>query len=243
MSVFILEEYKQYLLSYLLCKAVYKKVDITERLLDSLCQFTIAPSTFLGDLPQIVVSRKHRQMFDLTSKPSSAQANDWFLYNFGYKHCTSCKEIKSIFEYKKDTSKWNNLQHICAFCANEQNKEYRIQNPEYAKAYQIHNAESIKAYKQQYRLDNLGKFANYSAKRRATKLQATPSWLTTAQLDEIKNYYSLASAITKTSKISYHVDHIVPLQGKNVCGLHVPWNLQIITATDNVRKNNKHGDF
>jgi len=55
--------------------------------------------------------------------------------------------------------------------------------------------------------------------------------------------YILANQITKTTGILHEVDHIVPLHGKFVSGLHVPWNLRIITKTENARKNNRPVDI
>ncbi len=70
------------------------------------------------------------------------------------------------------------------------------------------------------------------AKRRAAKLRAVPPWITQAQLQEITSTYKMRPA-------GFHVDHIVPLQGQNVCGLHVPWNLQLLPASVNIGKGNR----
>lgn len=77
----------------------------------------------------------------------------------------------------------------------------------------------------------------YVNNRRARKLQATPLWANTFFIEEI---YHLATLRTKLSGFAWEVDHIVPLQGKRVCGLHVENNLQVIPASKNRSKGNKH---
>lgn len=78
-----------------------------------------------------------------------------------------------------------------------------------------------------------------SARRRAGKRLATPAWLSSDQIGEIRSFYETATFLSRTSGTEYHVDHIVPIKGKTVCGLHVPWNLQVITADENMKKHAK----
>jgi hypothetical protein len=87
--------------------------------------------------------------------------------------------------------------------------------------------------------ENKDKKAAYAAKRRAAQLQRTPPWLTEDQMWMIEQAYELAALRTKMFGFEWHVDHIVPLQGKRVSGLHVPWNLQVIPGVDNMKKSNK----
>jgi hypothetical protein len=91
------------------------------------------------------------------------------------------------------------------------------------------NREKVNKYTSNWRKTNPGKANSYTQERRARKLQRTPSWSETA---DIREYYSDCPG-------GYHVDHVIPLAGKTVCGLHVLANLQYLTALDNLRKSNK----
>ena len=77
-----------------------------------------------------------------------------------------------------------------------------------------------------------------TVKRRLAKIHRTPIWLTSDDFWMIEQMYELAALRTKTFGFAWHVDHVIPLQGKLVSGLHTPYNLQVIPGVENVRKSN-----
>jgi len=81
--------------------------------------------------------------------------------------------------------------------------------------------------------------ADTKARRRKHR-EATPPWLTPKQKSEIRQLYQIAITMTQTTGEQYVVDHIVPLRSDIVCGLHVAWNLRVITRAENLQKSNKH---
>lgn len=97
------------------------------------------------------------------------------------------------------------------------------------KEYYSKNRDKILKQQIQWRRDNVALINAKSAKRRATKLQATPRW---ANIKKIREIY-------KNCPVGYEVDHIVPLNGELVCGLHVENNLQYLTPKENGEKSNK----
>lgn len=80
-----------------------------------------------------------------------------------------------------------------------------------------------------------------NAARRAAELLATPPWVSAYQ-SELEAIYFERLRVDAQTGVKHHVDHIYPLKGKNSCGLHVPWNLRIIPASENIRKKNKEPD-
>ena len=118
-------------------------------------------------------------------------------------------------------------------------KEYYAKNREkmvdQSKVWQKENASKKNERNRVWQKENTHIVCAKEAKRRATKMCATPSW---ADHGAIKAIYKEARERSKETGLKMHVDHVIPLQGENVCGLHVEGNLQIITAAENLAKKN-----
>ena len=134
-------------------------------------------------------------------------------------------------------------------------KQYRKDNPEKVKAllqsWVKANPEKMKGYmqkaskawhernpeylKEHYKA-NKERYVAARARRRAAQESATPTWLTAIDKAMIQEMYDVSEARYIQTGIKHHVDHIVPINGKGVAGMHVPWNLQVITAHENLSK-------
>jgi hypothetical protein len=89
-----------------------------------------------------------------------------------------------------------------------------------------------------YRAANPEKMRALGARKKATLAKRTPKWLTADDWKAIEAFYAEAVRLTKETGMEWHVDHIIPLRGKTVSGLHVPGNLRVIPAEENMRKTN-----
>jgi hypothetical protein len=94
-------------------------------------------------------------------------------------------------------------------------------------------------YRNAWKARNVDQVKADTTNRRRRHREATPKWLTRAQKGEMREIYRIAITMTKTTGEQYVVDHIVPLRSDVVCGLHVPWNLRVVTAAENTAKSNK----
>jgi len=123
-------------------------------------------------------------------------------------------------------------------------KEYYLDNKETinkkTSEYRKNNSEKIKEYNKKWRQKNKGMLNAKNQKRRLVKKHRTPLWLTATDFERIENEYKLATILTALTGQNWEVDHIIPLQGKFVSGLHVPSNLRAIPAFDNRRKHNQY---
>ena len=145
---------------------------------------------------------------------------------------------KDPLKKKASNAKWRkaNIEKARAAWA-----AWAIANPDKIKANTAarykNNPDRQKAASAAWDKANPGKANAKSNKRRSAKLQRTPTWLTHFDLLKMECIYQVATMRTRESGEIWHVDHIIPLQGKNVSGLHVPANLQIIRGVENLKKN------
>ena len=139
------------------------------------------------------------------------------------KTCSMCKTTKSLFDFSMMDK---GVSRVCRKCQPE--------------ADFVYIDEELKKYRKRWVAKNKDKVKKTASKRYKALKQQTPAWLTPEELEQIKCVYATALFCSRSLGESYHVDHIVPLQGDNVRGLHVPWNLQVLKAKDNFSKRHKH---
>ena len=100
-------------------------------------------------------------------------------------------------------------------------------------------AEEKRRNRAEYKDRNVDVVRADTSVRKRRHREATPKWLTPAERRQMRDLYVQARKMTELTRERYVVDHIVPLRGEEVCGLHVPWNLRVITQEENLKKSNK----
>lgn len=157
------------------------------------------------------------------------------------KICTNCSLEKELTDFYKNKAQKDGYQNYCKLCMNKANNKWQRNNRETSKKYidnwRNNNKEHVKKVARNWRQENKSTVASLRAKRRASELVRTPKW---TNLEKIKAYYDVCSFFNEVNgHTKYHVDHIIPLQGKLVSGLHVENNLQVVSAKENLSKGNR----
>jgi hypothetical protein len=185
------------------------------------------------------------------------------------KTCSHCKQPKAYEAFSKNKGRADGYHHQCKECRQEYYKVNKVKIIQSMRQYYEEQREVILARVKQRYIDkreyllkyhklyrevnkdrvNAGVRAwskhNHSRKiahnnqRKADKINRTPTWLNIVSRVEIECIYAYATALNQIG-LQYHVDHILPLKGYNVSGLHVSENLQVIPAVENMRKGNRY---
>jgi 5-methylcytosine-specific restriction endonuclease McrA len=148
------------------------------------------------------------------------------------KVCTQCKEELPFSSFHRRAAMTDGYRSSCKAC----NKKYQTKEG-WTKANRKQGHQPMHIAKPKLIPKSVG-----VARRRAKLKNAyKKEWLSEFDYFAIQEMYCLSRSKSELTGIEHHVDHIIPLQGTSVSGLHVPWNLQVITAAENYRKNNSYG--
>ncbi len=148
-------------------------------------------------------------------------------------HCRICG-YKPETDFYKDRTRSSGYNSICKYCANLYHRSWTYtKGVKPRQPAQIRTRETAREYEKLRRKISSTERAK-TARRRAMRLKATPSW---SETNLIKELYEQAREMSLNG-IRYHVDHIIPPKSKTVCGLHVLSNLQILTESANLAKSN-----
>ena len=155
-------------------------------------------------------------------------------YNKAYRLKNRVKAYQRVKEWRAaNPEKWK-----------EQRQRYSKKHPDVIATkvmrWRKANPERVAELSRKNRLKHKASVLANKAKYRAAKRNKTPIWVDKEHLWLIKQAYELAILRTKKFGFSWHVDHIIPLNGKNVSGLHVIENIQVIPGAENLSKNNKY---
>lgn len=153
------------------------------------------------------------------------------------KNCTKCNLLKSLDGFYKRKRSKDGRESFCKECRLSHNRKWILDNKdkhsELVNSWYVKNKEThIASSKKWYAENKHRKLATVTARKMRCK-RATPVW---ANKHAIINIYAKAKQISAETGIPHDVDHIIPLRGKTVSGLHVPENLQILKSADNKRK-------
>jgi hypothetical protein len=146
------------------------------------------------------------------------------------KSCRNCGETKALTEFSGDRGKRDGRTAVCRPCAAKKTSLWRSANRERHRIYSRNWLEKNSAKRSDWKIANKHVLIALIAKRRAAKAQATPKW---ADAKKIYEFYREAKLAGK------QVDHIVPLLSATVCGLHNEFNLQVLSAKENLAKSNQ----
>jgi len=121
--------------------------------------------------------------------------------------------------------------------------EWYLRNREYVIARaQTRPEEDKRRYRAAWKRNNPDAVAAHTKNRRRKHRNATPPWITNKQKHQMRDMYRVARTLTKVTGTPHVVDHIYPLRSETSCGLHVPWNLRVVTQAENLKKSNSVPD-